>query len=76
MQISAVWAVGLAEGVSHVNWRKVLTIVGWGVGSLIPILLAAAALLAQGKRLECCVNVMHMQLFREACWPLTHTRLL
>ena len=48
VQISAVWAVGLAEGASHVNWRKILTILCWWVGSLIPIFLAAAALLAQG----------------------------
>ena len=51
VQISAVWAVGLAEGASHVNWRKILTIVCWWLGSLIPVFLAAAALLAQGTLL-------------------------
>ena len=48
MQISAVWAVGLAEGASHVNWRKIFTILCWWVGSLVPVSLAAAALVAQG----------------------------
>ena len=48
MQISAVWAVGLAEGASHVNWRRILNIVCWWIGSLIPVFLVAAAMVAQG----------------------------
>ena len=51
VQISAVWAVGLAEGASHVNWRKIFTIACWWAGSLIPVFLVTAALLAQGMLL-------------------------
>ena len=59
-QISAVWAVGLAEGLSHVNWRKVLTIVLWWIGSLIPVFLAAAAVLAQGTLKQGLSWLLHM----------------
>lgn len=51
LQISGVWASGLAEGASHVNWRKVAIISFWFFGSIIPIFLATAALLAQGMGL-------------------------
>ena len=64
VQIAAVWAVGLAEGLTHVNWRKVLIIVAWWVGSLVPVFVAAAALLAQGRKtmqLSLCLPVFWLQ---------------
>lgn len=48
LQISAVVAIGLAEGLSHVNLRKVYIITWWWVGSLVPVCLITAALMAQG----------------------------
>ena len=48
-QISAVVAIGVAEGISHVNWQKVRVITAWWTGSLAPICLFTAALVAQGK---------------------------
>lgn len=51
LQISAVWALGLAEGASHVNWRKMAIMILWFFGSIIPIFLTTAALLAQGMAL-------------------------
>ena len=48
MQITAVVAVGVAEGLSHVNLRKVYVITLWWFGSIIPICLITAALMAQG----------------------------
>ncbi|KAL0025852.1 hypothetical protein WJX79_006740 [Trebouxia sp. C0005] len=48
INISAVVAIGLAEGLSHVNLRKVYIITWWWVGSLVPVCLITAALMAQG----------------------------
>ncbi len=48
LQISAVVAFGWAEGLSHVNVCKVYIITWWWIGSLIPICLTTAALMAQG----------------------------
>ncbi len=48
LQISAVVAIGWAEGLSHVNLRKVYVITWWWIGSLMPICLITAALMAQG----------------------------
>ncbi|DBB04960.1 TPA: hypothetical protein ACH3X3_010239 [Trebouxia sp. C0006] len=48
VNISAVVAIGWAEGLSHVNLRKVYIITWWWFGSLIPICLITAALMAQG----------------------------
>lgn len=48
LQISAVVTTGVAEGLSHVNLRKVYVITWWWVGSLVPICLITAALMAQG----------------------------
>ena len=48
MQITAVVAIGWAEGLSHVNLRKVYIITLWWFGSIIPICLITAALMAQG----------------------------
>lgn len=48
MQIIAVVALGLVEGTSRVNWRKVAHILGWWLGTLVPLYLVTAALFAQG----------------------------
>lgn len=51
MQVTAVCSVGLAEGSSHVNWRKVrYTVVWWAAGFAI-VMVSTAALVAQGTRL-------------------------
>lgn len=58
LQISAVVAIGWAEGLSHVNLRKVYIITWWWFGSLIPICLITAALMAQGMaKSRWCVHV-------------------
>ena len=61
LQISAVVAIGWAEGLSHVNLRKVYIITWWWIGSLVPICLITAALMAQGMamaRWGVCVCVL------------------
>jgi len=51
-------AIGWAEGLSHVNLRKVYIITWWWFGSLIPICLITAALMAQGMaKSRWCVHV-------------------
>ena len=60
LQISAVVTTGVAEGLSHVNLRKVYVITWWWVGSLVPICLITAALMAQGMAMAgwgVCVHV-------------------
>lgn len=48
LQISAVTAVGLAEGSSHVHWRRVRHILGWWFFGFFLVLCFSAALVAQG----------------------------
>ena len=48
MQITAVVAVGLVEGTTHVNWPKVGQILSWWFGTLIPLFLITALLFLQG----------------------------
>lgn len=48
MQMSTVMAVGLAEGSSHVHWRKVRQILGWWFFGFFLVLCFSAALVAQG----------------------------
>ena len=48
VQITAVVAVGLVEGTTHVNWPKVSQILKWWVLSVIPVFLATAAFFGQG----------------------------
>ena len=48
VQNTAVVAVGLVEGTTHVNWPKVSQILKWWVLSVIPIFLATAAFFGQG----------------------------
>ena len=43
--------VGMAEGVTHVHWRRVLNISVWVVLSLVPVCLLSAVCLAQGQLL-------------------------
>lgn len=51
-------AIGWAEGLSHVNVRKVYIITWWWIGSLVPICLITAALMAQGMAMaRWCVAV-------------------
>ena len=48
LQIAAVTTIGLVEGSSHVNWRKLMTHVTWWFFGFFCVLLATAALAAQG----------------------------
>ncbi len=60
MQVSAVAAVGIAEGVSHVNWRVLAKILLWWVAGFCLTMVATSALIAQGESLhltdehQCC----------------------
>ena len=46
--MTAVVAVGLVEGTTHVNWPKVGQILKWWLGTLIPLVLITALLFGQG----------------------------
>ncbi|KAL0049305.1 hypothetical protein WJX82_010880 [Trebouxia sp. C0006] len=46
--VSAVAAVGLAEGTSHVNWRLLAKILLWWVAGFCLTMVATSALIAQG----------------------------
>ena len=59
-QISAVVAIGVAEGLSHVNLRKVYVITWWWIGSLFPICLITAALMAQGETAMSWASSLHL----------------
>lgn len=77
LQISAVVAIGVVEGLSHVNLRKVYIITWWWAGSLVPICLITAALMAQGTATaRWCVCCLSASLQRSAQQPnLTKTQL-
>ena len=53
LQVTAVVAVGLVEGTTHVNWAKVKQILGWWIATLIPLFLITAALFGQGMAALC-----------------------
>jgi phosphate/sulfate permease len=46
--VGAVVAVGLVEGPSHVNWKLLTKIVLWWVAGFAVVMLATAAVIAQG----------------------------
>ena len=48
LQVSAVTAVGVAEGTSHVNWRMLARILLWWITGFVIVLLATSVLVAQG----------------------------
>ncbi|KAL0049121.1 hypothetical protein WJX82_007032 [Trebouxia sp. C0006] len=48
IMVSAVAAVGIAEGVSHVNWRLLAKILLWWVAGFCLTMVATSALIAQG----------------------------
>ena len=52
MQVSAVAAVGIAEGVSHVNWRLLAKILLWWVAGFCLTMIATSALIAQGESIH------------------------
>ena len=52
MQVSAVAAVGIAEGVSHVNWRLLAKILLWWVAGFCLTMVATSALIAQGESIH------------------------
>ncbi len=47
--MGAVVAVGLVEGPSHVNWKLLTKIVLWWVAGFVVVMLATAAVIAQGN---------------------------
>ena len=50
VQISAVVAVGLVEGLGQVNWRKVALIAAWWFLGPFPIIVAALFIFWQGNK--------------------------
>lgn len=48
LQVCAVAALGFAEGPSHTNWRKAVTILVWWFVGFFCVLGATYALVAQG----------------------------
>ena len=51
VQVSAVIAVGLVEGTSHVNWRVLNKIVLWWIVGFCLVMLTTSLLVAQGNAL-------------------------
>ena len=51
LQVSAVAAVGIAEGTSHVNWRLLAKILLWWIVGFCLTVATTCALIAQGKSL-------------------------
>lgn len=49
LQISAVVAVGLVEGIRHVNWTMLVSMLKWWVLGFAAVVLCTAGLIAQGK---------------------------
>lgn len=49
VQVSAVTAVGIAEGTSHVNWRLLAKILMWWIVGFCLTMLSTSALIAQGE---------------------------
>lgn len=49
VQVSAVTAVGIAEGTSHVNWRLLAKILMWWIVGFCLTMVTTSALIAQGK---------------------------
>jgi len=52
MQVSAVAAVGIAEGVSHVNWGLLAKILLWWLAGFCLTMVATSALIAQGESIH------------------------
>ena len=48
LQVSAVAAVGIAEGTSHVNWRLLAKILLWWIVGFCLTVVTTSALIAQG----------------------------
>lgn len=48
LQVSAVIAVGLTEGFSHVNWKMFFQLLRWWVLGFLAVVLSTALLVAQG----------------------------
>ena len=49
VQLSAVAAVGIAEGTSHVNWRLLAKILLWWIVGFCLTMVTTSALIAQGN---------------------------
>ena len=49
LQVSAVIAVGLVEGFSHVNWKMFFQLIWWWTVGFLVVVLSTAALVAQGE---------------------------
>lgn len=49
LQVSATVAIGLVEGIAHVNWRLVLTMLAWWNAGFFLVIVITAACVAQGE---------------------------
>lgn len=54
VQVSAVTAVGLVEGTSHINWRVLNKILLWWIVGFCLVMLTTSLLVAQGDALLLC----------------------
>ena len=52
IQVSAVIAVGLVEGFSHVNWKMFFQLLWWWVLGFLAVVLSTTVLVAQGESLS------------------------
>lgn len=62
-QTAAVAAVGLAEGSSHVNWKKLRDMLVWWILGFTAVMLSTWGLVAQGDLLLCLVSDMLLSMF-------------
>ena len=71
LQIAAIVAVAVVEGLSHVNWRLYTKMVVWWSLSCIAVLLATAFLNWQGTA-KMSGNVQAARMFQLHCCSLGH----
>ena len=60
IQVSALVAIGMVEGFSHVNWSMVTRLLKWWVMGFALVVLCTAALVAQGAHpcAACCMPTL------------------
>ncbi len=59
LQVGSVVAVGLVEGPLHVNWKLLTKIALWWVAGFVVVMLATAAVIAQGNSCPNCHFTLH-----------------
>ena len=59
LQVGSVVAAGLVEGPLHVNWKLLTKIALWWVAGFVLVMLATAAVIAQGNSCPNCHFSLH-----------------